>query len=384
MKIELSDRLKNLPPYLFAKIDQMKNEIKKRGVDLIDFGVGDPDLPTPQFILDALKDGLTQSQYHRYPPYAGTEEFRLEIAEWFFKRFQVRLDPNKEILVLIGSKEGIGHLPLSLVNPHDGVLYTTPGYPVYKAATQFAAGIPIPVPLKLENNFLPDLPSLERGAKLFYFNYPNNPTSATASLSFFDQVVHWANKTETILCHDAAYSEIYLSHEPSPSILQIPGAKDAAIEFHSLSKTFNMTGWRIGFAAGNEKLIEALGKLKTNLDSGQFKAIQHAAKIALKEGNDFVVSQRQIIRKRRDALLTVLKNMGIEYFEPKATFYVWAKTPKSTPSIDFCSELLMKYGIVTTPGIGFGEEGEGFFRFSLTVSEEKINEAANRLYRHRL
>lgn len=379
MKIELSERLKNLPPYLFAKIDRMKQEVKSRGIDLIDFGVGDPDLPTPPFIVEALKEGLTQHEFHRYPPYAGTEELRKTIAEWFFKRFQVDLNPDTEILVLIGSKEGIAHLPLALLNPNERALYTTPGYPVYKTAIEFSGGIPIAVPLTIENHFLPNFSSLKDGAKLFYFNYPNNPTSATASLSFFDEAARWAKKTGTILCHDAAYSEIYLDQEPSPSILQIPEARETAIEFHSLSKTFNMTGWRIGFAVGNEKLIEALGKLKTNLDSGQFKAIQHVAAVALRNGDAFIESQKQIFRKRRDVLLSVLRKIGIEYFEPKATFYVWARTPNGVSSIDFCGELLQKSGIVTTPGVGFGEEGERFFRFSLTVPEERIHEAAKRL-----
>jgi len=379
MNIETADRLKQLPPYLFAKIDQMKQEVKGRGIDILDFGVGDPDIPTPNFIVEALKEGLTHKNYHQYSSYSGSGSLKKIIAQWFLKRFNVELNPDKEIIVLIGSKEGIAHMPLAMINPGEKVLYTTPGYPVYKVATQFAEGIPIPVPLKIENQFLPKLSEIKENGKLFFFNYPNNPTAATASLNFFSDVVLWAKNKGTILCHDAAYSEIYFGDCPSPSILEIPGAKDVSIEFHSLSKTFNMTGWRVGFAVGNEKLIEALGKIKTNIDSGQFLPIQYAAGVGLQKGEAFIQSQRDLFKKRRDLLVQGLHKIGLEVFPSQATFYLWTKVPSSYSSMEFTSLLLNKLGIVTTPGFGFGEPGEGYIRFSLTVPEEKIIQALQRL-----
>ena len=379
MNIEPADRVKQLPPYLFAEIDAMKREVKKRGIDVLDFGVGDPDLPTPDFIVKALQEAFQQQNYHRYPSYSGSNEFRCIIAEWFKNRFSVSLDPEKEIIVLIGSKEGIAHTPLALVNPRDKVLYTSPGYPVYKIATQFAGGTPVPVPLKIENHFLPDLDKIPTTAKLFFLNYPNNPTSANAPLSYFEKLVSWAQKTDTILCHDAAYSEIYFGEEPTHSLLEAPNAKAVTLEFHSLSKTFNMTGWRIGFAVGNAKLISALGKMKTNIDSGQFIPIQRAAGAALQKGETFIQAQRTLFKSRREQLVETLRQTGIEVYPSDATFYVWAKTPKGQQAMTFCATLLNELGIVTTPGIGFGAEGEGYFRFSLTVPDAQLAEARRRL-----
>lgn len=379
MNIEMADRLKHLPPYLFAKIDQMKQEIQAQGIEVLDFGVGDPDLPTPQFIVDALKEGLSHENYHRYAPYAGTLHLRKIISEWFFKRFQVELDPQKEILVLIGSKEGIAHLPLALINSGEKVFYTTPGYPVYKTATQFSGGIPVPVPLTLENQFLPNLSKIKDFGKLFFFNYPNNPTSATAPSSFFEELVQWAKNKNIILCHDAAYSEMTFGKEGSQSLLKVSGAKERTIEFHSLSKTFNMTGWRVGFAVGNSTLISALGKIKTTIDSGQFLAIQHAAGIALQKGDDFIQTQRTTFQRRRSLFIPHLKKCGLEVFPSEATFYVWAKIPSSFNSIDFSQLLLTRLGMVTTPGVGFGKEGEGYIRFSLTLPQMHIQKAIDRL-----
>lgn len=378
MNIEWAHRLKVLPPYLFAQLDQMKQEVKSHGIDVLDFGIGDPDLATPDFIVEALKEGLSHNQYHRYAPYSGTLNLRKTIAKWFLKRFGVKLNPEKEILVLIGSKEGIAHLPLALINPGEKVLYTTPGYPVYKSATELAGGIAVSVPLKCENQFLPNLSKVKEKGKLFFFNYPNNPTSSHAPFSFFEELVHWAKKQKTILCHDAAYSEIYFGKESTRSLLEVPEAKNIAIEFHSLSKTFNMTGWRVGWACGNEKLIEALGKVKTNIDSGQFLAIQHAAAAALEKGDSFIQKQRELFRTRRDLLVPHLKKLKLDVFPGEATFYVWAKIASSFSSIEFSGLLLNKLGIVTTPGIGFGQEGEGYIRFSLTLPEKHIQEAINR------
>ncbi len=379
MNIDISDRIKNFPPYLFAKIDEMKRDVLKRGVEIIDFGVGDPDLPTPDFVVDALKEGLTQPNYHRYPSYSGAGSLKKIIAEWFEKRFGVRLNPDKEVIVLIGSKEGIAHFPLAMINPGENGLYTSPGYPVYRTATLFSGGNPIPVPLTIENQFLPDLSKIKEPAKLFFLNYPNNPTSATASLEFFKELTAWAKKRNTILCHDAAYSEIYFGKTPSPSLLQIPGAKDISIEFHSLSKSFNMTGWRLGFAVGNEKLIDALGKIKTNIDSGQFLAIQHAAGQALLRGDSFIESQRKCFERRRDLMVQGLSKLGLKVFPCNSTFYLWTQVPKPYTSLEFCQHLLNTKGIVTTPGHGFGPEGEGYVRFSLTVPDEDILKAIKRL-----
>ncbi|MBI4040552.1 MAG: LL-diaminopimelate aminotransferase [Deltaproteobacteria bacterium] len=378
MKIETADRLTHIPPYLFAEIDRKKREVAARGIEILDFGVGDPDLPTPAFIVEALKEGFSLSNYHQYPSYSGSGDFKKAVSSWIQKRFDVSVDAETEVLALIGSKEGIGHFPLAIINPGEKVLYTSPGYPVYKVATAFAGGLPEEVPLKLEHDFLPQIEKLSTDAKLFFFNYPNNPTSASCTLSFFKEIVAWAKKTNTILCHDAAYSELYFE-KPSPSILEVPGAKDIAIEFHSLSKTFNMTGWRIGFAIGNAKLISALGKIKTNVDSGQFLPIQHAAICALKEGWQFSKQQRTLFQERKDLLVSGLEQKNLTVFPCKATFYVWVQCPKTFSSISFSNHLLENLGIVTTPGVGFGEAGEGYIRFSCTNSTENIQKALQRL-----
>ncbi len=383
MAIELADRLKRLPPYLFAQLDEAKARQLARGVDVIDLGVGDPDLPTPKPIIDRMKKAVENPQHHRYPSYEGMLSFREAVARWYEKRFGVDLDPQREVITLIGSKEGIGHIPLAFVNPGEVVLVPDPSYPVYGGATILAGGEPFNVPLKEEKGFLPDLSSIPGDilarARLMFLNYPNNPTAAVASLDFFKEAVDFAREHGIILCHDAAYSEMYYGQPPC-SILEVEGARDVAIEFHSLSKTFNMTGWRIGMAVGNPAVIQGLKKVKTNIDSGAFQAIQEAGIEAL-DGQHGVDDMRRVYRERRDLFVGELKKAGFQVEAPQATFYVWFPVPHGTNSITFATRALEEAGVVITPGVGFGSHGEGYVRAALTVSKERLEEAAQRLAR---
>ena len=381
--IEKADRIKNLPPYLFAKIDQMKEKMKQKGMDLIDLGVGDPDLPTPPPIITALQDAAKDPKNHRYPSYSGMIEFREAVSQWYQQRFQVTLDPRSEVISLIGSKEGIAHIPLAYINPQDCVLIPEPGYPVYSTATLFAGGHPYFMPLLKEKNFLPDFSAIPeemlRKAKLMYLNYPNNPTAAVADQSFFAEAVTLAREYQFVLCHDAAYTEIFFDGYQPGSILEIPGAKEVAIEFHSLSKTYNMTGWRIAFAVGNPEAIAALGQVKTNIDSGVAQAIQVAGIKALLDDQTFLNDMRTTYRERRDVLIVGLKEAGFGITVPKATFYLWVRTPEGLSSAQFAGRVLTETGVVLTPGNGFGDSGEGYFRISLTVNEERLQEALDRI-----
>ncbi len=381
--VEKADRIKNLPPYLFAKIDQMKGEVQKRGADIIDLGVGDPDQPTPPHIIKAFQEAARDPKNHRYPSYTGMIEFREAVAKWYQKRFQVTLDPQSEVLSLIGSKEGVAHVPLAFINPNDTVLIPDPGYPVYSSATLFAGGHAYCMPLIKENNFLPDFSAIPeetlKKAKLMFLNYPNNPTAATADLSFFEEAVKLAQRYQIVLCHDAAYTELCFDEFKPPSILEIPGARDVAIEFHSLSKTYNMTGWRIGSAVGNPDIIAALGQVKTNIDSGVAQAIQIAGIAALQGDQTPLSEMRTIYQERRDVLVTGLKEAGLEVETPKATFYVWITTPSGFTSAEFTAHLLTKAAIVTTPGNGFGDSGEGYIRMALTVDTERMAEVVRRI-----
>ncbi len=380
---EYSQRIKSLPPYLFAQIDKKKREKLAQGIDLIDLGVGDPDLPTLKPVVEAMKRAVEKPEHHRYPSYEGMLSFRQAVVSWYKRRFGVELDPEKEVVALIGSKEGIAHFPLAFVNPGDVVLCPDPAYPVYKIGTLFAGGEPYFLPLKEENGFLPDFKSLPKDvlkrAKIIWVNYPNNPTSATATKEFYRELIDWARENNIIVASDLAYSEIYFGEERPPSILEIEGAKEVAIEFHSLSKTYNMTGWRIGMAVGNAQLVAGLGKVKTNVDSGQFQAIQEAAITALSLPEVEVQKIRDIYRERRQAMEKALKEAGLEVYPSNATFYLWVKVPKGYSSAEFVSLLLDKCGIVCTPGNGFGEAGEGYFRISLTVPTERLLEAVERI-----
>ncbi|MDW8032872.1 MAG: LL-diaminopimelate aminotransferase [Aquificaceae bacterium] len=380
---EYAQRIKSLPPYLFAQIDQKKREKLAQGVDLIDLGVGDPDIPTPEPIVEAMKRAVEKPEHHRYPSYEGMLSFRQAVASWYKRRFNVELDPTSEVVTLIGSKEGIAHFPLAFVNPGDVVLCPDPAYPVYKIGTLFAGGVPYLLPLREDMGFLPDFKSVPKEvlkrAKIMWVNYPNNPTSATAGEAFYRELVDWARENRIIIASDLAYSEIYFGEKKPMSILQVEGAKEVAIEFHSLSKTYNMTGWRLGMAVGNRDLVAGLGKVKTNVDSGQFQAIQEAGITALNLPEVEVDKIRNTYRERREAMVRALEKSGLEVFSSEATFYLWVKVPKGYTSAEFVSRLLEECGIVCTPGNGFGESGEGYFRISLTVPTKRLLEAAKRM-----
>jgi len=383
MEFKRSKRLEVLPPYLFAEIDRKKKAALEAGRDIINLGIGDPDRPTPDFIIDELRRAASDSKNHQYALDRGLPELRVTFSQWFEKRFGVLLDPDREILPLIGAKERIAHLPLSVINHGDVVLIPEPCYPPYVSGTIFAGGTPFYLPITSDNKFLPDLKSIPQEvaqkAKLLYLNYPNNPTGTVADLEFFQTAVDFARHSEILIAQDAAYSEIYFD-EPPPSILEVEGAKEVAVEFHSLSKTFNMTGWRLGFIVGNPSAIRALSEVKTNIDSGVFQAIQYAG-IAAYQGYDRPWRQELLAtyRTRRDTLVDGLEFLGWKVSPPQSTFYVWIPIPESISSLDFASMLLDKADIVVTPGIGFGPSGEGFVRAALTVDVERIKEALTRL-----
>ncbi len=376
-------RLRMLPPYLFAELDRLKQEQIKKGMDIISLGIGDPDLPTPPHIVGALAAAAADPKNHQYPSYEGMLGFRTAVADWYRTRFRVTLDPATEVLTLIGSKEGIGHLPLAFVGPGDVVLVPDPAYPVYQAGTLFAGGECHFMPLTAARNFLPDLTGipaavLER-AKILWLNYPNNPTGAVAPREFLAEAVAFARRHGLILAHDAPYSEIAFDGYRPESVLSIDGAMEVAVEFHSVSKTYNMTGWRLGFAVGNPDILAGLGRVKQNLDSGTFQAVQYAGIAALSGPQQCVADNCRIWQERRDVLIGSLRDMGFAVASPKATFYAWLPVPRGFTSGSFCTELLMKAGVVVTPGNGFGAAGEGFVRAAFTVGVERIREAMDRM-----
>jgi LL-diaminopimelate aminotransferase len=382
-RFPLADRLTQLPPYLFAEIDRMKQEVRARGVDLISLGIGDPDLATPPHIIAALEAGARDPANHQYPSYEGLLSFRQAVADWYAKRFGVALDPATEVLSLIGSKEGVGHLPLAFVNPGDVVLVPDPGYPVYHAGTVFCGGISHCMPLRKANGFLPDFDAIpaevRQRARVCWINYPNNPTAAVAPREFFARAVEFAHRHDLVLCHDAAYSEIAFDGYEPPSLLSVPGAREVAVELHSLSKTYNMTGWRVAFAVGNAEILAGLGQVKTNLDSGVFQAIQQAGIAALTGPQECVARMRAIYQERRDVLVDGLREMGWRLEVPKASFYVWVETPGGLTSAEVAKRLLSEAGVVVTPGNGFGPSGEGYVRAALTVEVGRIREAVGRI-----
>ena len=382
--VEQSDRLKALPPYLFLEIDRAKRRAIEKGVKVIDFGIGDPDQPTPKFIQAALARTVKDPKNHRYPLDRGNAAFRQAASQWLKKRFGISFDPETEILPLIGSKEGIAHFPLAFINPGDITLVPDPCYPPYKSGTSFAGGTPYLMPLKEEKGFLPDFESVPsdvlKRAKIIFVNYPNNPTGAVAPRSFYEKLVKWAQANKIIIVSDVAYSEVYFGKDKPLSIFDVPGAKEVAIEFHSLSKTCNMTGWRIGFAVGRAEIINPLLRVKSNLDSGVFTAIQTASIEALKNSFGFSKKTNIVYRKRRDLLVSGLKTLGFPVSPNPATFYVFTRLPGGAKdSSVFCRDLLEKAGVVATPGLGFGKAGEGYVRFALTVPETEIREALARM-----
>jgi LL-diaminopimelate aminotransferase len=391
--MQIADRLLRTPPYPFAELARLKREAIANGVDLIDFGIGDPDQPTPAIVVEAMQRAVTNTQYHQYDETGyGLPALREAIAAWYESRFGVTLDPNTEVLRLIGSKEGIAHIAWAVLNPGDIALIPDPGYPVYKVGTLFAGGESYFFPLLPERGWLPDLSAIPDDiadrAKLMWLCYPNMPTGGVADLAFFEEVVAFAKAHDILICMDLAYSEIYYDEGYTPpSILQVPGAKDVAVEFHSFSKPFNMTGWRLGWACGNAEALAALNKLKSNVDSGAFLAVQEACVTALTADTRAYFSElRATYRRRRDLLVDGLNAAGWQVEKPKAAFYVWAPTPKGMSSADCAAKLLSDCGILATPGSAYGAQGEGYVRFALTVQganqEARIAEAVERIKAH--
>ncbi len=377
-----AERIRRLPPYLFAEIDRAKREVAAQGVDIISLGIGDPDSPTPRHIVEALARAAEARENQCYPDYQGIPAFRQAAAQFCQQRFGLNLDPETQVLSLIGSKEGIANTALAFVDPGDIVLVPDPGYPVYATGALLSGGTPYYMPLRSANGFLPDLSELPdqvaKKAKLLWLNYPNNPTGAVASSEFFSEVVHFAAARDIVVCHDAAYSEIYYDSPPC-SILQVPGSENVALEFHSLSKTYNMTGWRVGFLIGNAELVGAVGKVKTNIDSGVFMAVQRAAIAALTDDQAPVAALRQLYRERRDIVVEALEEIGLKPEPCPATFYIWARVPSGYTSQSLATKILREVGVVVTPGNGFGSNGEGFVRLSFTVDTARLQEAVARL-----
>ena len=382
--MQFAKRLEKIPPYLFAQIDRKREELVAKGVDIINMGVGDPDKPTPPEIVRAMQEALDDPSTHNYPPYQGTKEYRQAAAQWMERRFGVAgLNPDTELVSSIGSKEAIHNTFLAFVEPGDYSIIPDPGYPVYRTATIFAGGEPYPMPLNPENGFLPNLsaipPEIAAKAKLLWINYPNNPTGAVASLEFFAELVDFCRRYEILLCHDHAYSEMAYDGYKPPSVLQVPGAKDVAIEFHSLSKSYNMTGWRVGFVVGNATGIKGLTQVKSNIDSGVFKAIQRSAIVAMSTPEAALQEVISVYQQRRDVVIAGLQSLGWPIQPPKATLYVWVPVPKGNTSTEFVTLLLEKCGIIVPPGNGYGTCGEGYFRIALTISAERLQEGIERM-----
>ena len=376
-------RVEQLPPYLFTEISRKIAEKRAQGADIITFAVGDPDMPTPPHIIDALVEAARDPANHRYPESEGMSELRRAIAGWYERRFGLSFDPDKEVLALIGSKEGIAHVPLCFIDPGDVALVPDPGYPVYSVATMFAGGECHFLPLREENDFLPDfaeVPAEVAGrAKMLWLNYPNNPTGAVADLAFFEEAVAFARRYDIAVCHDGPYSEVAFEGYRPVSFLQAAGARDVGIEFHSLSKTYNMTGWRVGMAVGNARMIDALRRVKSNLDSGIPQAIQRMAIAALTGPQECVAEHNAVYQRRRDRVVEVLQSIGLRVRTPKASLYVWASVPEGFTSASFAERLLDDLAVVVTPGSGYGRQGEGYVRLSLTVPDERLEEGLRRL-----
>ncbi len=381
--MRMSKRVENLPSYLFVEISRKIAEKKAKGEDVISFGIGDPDIPTPPHIIDRLCRAAQDPANHRYPETEGLPELRQAIASWYQRRFGVSLDPEKEVLPLIGAKEGVAHIAICFIDPGDIALVPDPGYPVYSVGTMLAGGEPYYLPLTEENNFLPDLNSVPadvlKRAKLLWINYPNNPTGAVADLGFFNQVVEFARQHDLAVCHDGPYTEVAFDGYQPVSFMQAEGAKDVGVEFHSLSKSYNMTGWRIGMAVGNAEMIDALKRVKSNLDSGIPQAIQYAAIEALTSSQDCIQEHNAVYQKRRDLVIEMLNSIGLEARPPKAGLYIWVRVPKGYSSMEFANELLEKVGVVVTPGIGYGQHGEGYVRLSMTIPDAGVVKGLSRL-----
>ncbi|MFC1918811.1 LL-diaminopimelate aminotransferase [Chloroflexota bacterium] len=381
--MRMAKRIENLSPYLFVEITKKIAEKKAKGEDIISFAIGDPDIPTPSHIIDSLCKAAQDPANHRYPESEGLPALRQAIAEWYEKRFGVSLDPDKEVVPLIGAKEGIAHIALCFIDPGDTALVPDPAYPVFSIGTMLAGGTPYYLPLLEKNDYLPELDKIPenviQGAKLLWINYPNNPTSAVADLDFLNRAVEFARQHDLAICHDGPYTEVAFDGYQPVSFMQAEGAREVGIEFHSLSKSYNMTGWRIGMAVGNETMIDALKKVKSNMDSGIPLAIQYAAIEALKGPQDCIQEHNTIYQRRRDLVVEMLNNIGLEARLPKASLYVWAKVPAGYSSVDFAADLLEQVGVVVTPGVGYGKNGEGYIRLSLTVPDAGLVKGLSRL-----
>ncbi len=381
--MKVARRIENLQPYLFVEINKKIAEKRAKGEEVINFAVGDPDIPTPPHIIEGLCKAAQDPANHHYPESAGLPELRQAMADWYQRRFNVSLDPAKEVLPLIGSKEGIGHIAFCFIDPGDVALVPDPGYPVYAFGTQMAGGRPFYLSLKAENSFLPDFRGIKdfilEKTRLLWINYPNNPTGAVAGLEFFNRVVEFAKKYNILVCHDGPYTEVAYDGYQPPSLLQAEGAKDVGIEFHSLSKSYNMTGWRIGMAVGNAAAVNALKTFKSNIDSGIPQAIQQMAITALNGPQNSIAEHNAIYQRRRDLICEVLTNIGLQVTVPKASLYIWAKVPEGYSSVDFTTELLDQIGVAVTAGLGYGRGGEGYVRLSLTIPDASLVKGLSRL-----
>ena len=381
--MRIAKRIETLPPYLFAELDRKLEAKRAEGVDVISLGVGDPDLPTPEHIVEAMRAAVRDPSTHRYPSYYGSLEFRTAVAAWYGRRFGVELDPETEVMALIGSKEGIGHIAFGFLDPGDEALIPDPGYPVYGVSTRLAGGTPVSLPMPADSGFQPDLGAapVSGRTKALWLSFPSNPTAAVADAPTFEASVAFARQHGLLLLHDAAYSEITFDGYVAPSVLQVPGAKDVALEFGSASKTYNMTGWRIGWAVGSAEAIRALGIVKTNLDSGQFTAIQRAAIAALEGPADQLDELRATYQRRRDLVVGTLNGLGWDVKPPLGSCYVWVPVAEGDTSMSFSDRLLELAGVFVAPGSGYGAGGEGYVRFSLTVADDRLAEAMDRLVR---
>ena len=379
--MRFAKRIETLPPYLFAEIDRKIAEKRAQGVDVISFGVGDPDTPTPDHIVAALKEAVDDVSTHQYPSYYGMPAFRRAIAEWYRRRFGVALDPDKQVQPLIGSKEGIAHLAIACIDPGDVALVPDPAYPVYEIGTHLAGGSSIHMPLLAENDFFPDFDAIDvpPSAKVLWLNYPGNPTAAVATKDDLARAVAFCRAHDLLLAYDNAYSEITFDGFVAPSVLEVDGADEVAIEFHSLSKTYNMTGWRIGWACGAERAVEALGRVKTNVDSGIFNAIQRAGIAALEGPQDVLGDLRALYQRRRDLVVKSFAEVGVDLTPPRGSVFVWFPVPAGHDSASFATLLLEKAGVVVPPGAGYGPSGEGFVRVSLTVPDDRLEEGLERI-----
>jgi LL-diaminopimelate aminotransferase len=381
--MRLAKRIEKLPPYLFAEISKKVAAKRAAGVDIVSFGIGDPDMPTPPHILKSLIEAAADPVNHRYPESEGLPELRRAVADWYERRFGVKLDPDREVQPLIGSKEGIAHVALCLIDPGDVGLVPDPGYPVYSVGTMFAGGEVHYLPLREEDGFLPDFAAVPedvaRRARVLWLNYPNNPTGAVAGLDFFEEAVRFARKYDIAICHDGPYSEVAYDGYRPVSFLQAEGARDVGIEFHSLSKSYNMTGWRIAMAVGNATLIDALMRVKSNIDSGIPQAIQRMAITALEGPQDCIEEHNAVYQRRRDRLVQALRSIGMRVQPPKASLYVWARVPDGLTSAEFTARMIDDIGVVVTPGTGYGQYGEGFVRLSLTVPDDQLEEGVRRI-----